>query len=114
MFGALFIINPNVTVEYLRFDIIFTDELVGESSVEIFFINGTMPPLVVQSPYHSMYWLVITTGNVLDNDDTMDITFNLTAFINTNDTRTMSMMLISNVTLHKIGKMLLYDVFSCH
>ena len=79
-----------------------TDELVGESSVDgNFFMNGTMPPLVVKPPYHSMYWLVITTGNMLDINDTMDITFNLSVFINTSDI--VSMMLISNVTLHKIG-----------
>ena len=112
MFAALFIINPNVTIEFLSFDIITTDELVGESTDvgksrvnRNFLINGTIPPLVTQAPYRSTYLLAITTGNVLDINDTMDITFDLFAFINTTTDR-MS-MLISNVILHKIGKMLL-------
>ena len=109
VFEALFIINPNVTVEYLSFDIIMMDEMVGESNIEgDFLINGTTPPLVIQqAPFQSMYLLTITTGSVLGTTDTMDVTFNLFAFINISIgvIRTV----ISNVTLHKIGKTLLYS-----
>ena len=103
VFEALFIINPNVTVDFLSFDIIMTDEIVGESSIDgDFLINGTMLPLLIQAPYQSMYLLTITTGNALDTNDTMDITFNLLACFNT----LINVMgtSISNVTLHKIGK----------
>ena len=108
VFEALFIINPNVAVEFLSFDIILEESrTVRESSANRdFLINGTIPPLVIQAPYKSMYWLAITTGYVLDINDTMDITFDLSAFINT--TTDIMSMLISNVILHKIGKMLLY------
>ena len=100
---ALFIINPNVTVEYLSFDIMM-DEMVGESSVGgDFLINGTIPPLVQQAPFQSMYLLTITTGNVLDTTDTTDITFSLFAFINIS-TGVVAVP-VSNVILHKIGKM---------
>ena len=108
VFEALFIINPNIMVEYLSFDIIMMDEIVGESSVDgDFLINETIPPLVIQqAPFQSMYLLTITTGNVLDTNDTMDITFNLFAFIDIS-TGVLSMS-VSNVTLHKIGKMCYY------
>ena len=106
VFEALFIINPNVTVEFLSFDIMMMDEIVGESSIDgDFLINGTMLPLLIQAPYQSMYLLTITTGNVLDTSDTMDITFNLFAFINISIG--IVTMPTSNVTLHKIGKVLL-------
>ena len=83
-----------------------TDEIVGESSIDgDFLINGTMLPLLIQAPYQSMYLLYITTGNVLDTSDTMDITFNLFAFINISVG--VVRMPTSNVTLHKIGKVLL-------
>ena len=100
---ALFIITPNVTVEFLSFDIIMTDELVGESTINgDFLINGTMPPLVTQAPYQSIYLLTITTGSVIDTSDTTDVTFDLFSFVNiSNGTVAMP---ISNVTLHKIGK----------
>ena len=102
-FEALFIISPNVTVEFLSFDIIMTDELVGESTINgDFLINGIIPPLVVQPPYQSPYMLTITTGNTLDANDTTDITFDLFAFVNT--TIGIVAMPLSNVTLHKIGK----------
>ena len=119
MLAALFIINPNVTVEFLSFDIIMTDELVGESTINgDFLINGTTPPLVVQPPYQLMYLLTITTGTILDTGDTTDVTFNLFAFINISiGVVTMPM---SNVTLHKIGKVLpfiyivtIYNVLYC-
>ena len=85
------------------------DEMIGESSVEGYFlINGTTPPLVQEAPFQSMYFLTITTDNVLDTDDTMDITFNLFAFINIS-TGVLAMP-VSNVILHKIGKVLLYNV----
>ena len=113
MFAALFIINPNVTVEFLSFDIMMTDELVGVGESNVvgestsvdgnFLINETRPPLVVKPPYQLMYLLVITTDYVLDIDDTMDITFKLSAFINISDTVIMS-VLDSNVILHKISK----------
>ena len=105
MFEALFIINPNVTVEFLSFDIIMTDELVGESTINgDFMINGTTPPLVVQPPYQLMYLLTISTGNMLDTSDTTDVTFNLFAFVNISiGVVTMPM---SNVTLHKTGEIL--------
>ena len=103
VFDALFIISPNVTVEFLSFDIIMTDEFVGESTVNgDFLINGTIPPLVTQAPYQSMYLLTITTGNVIDTSDITDVTFNLFSFVNIS-TGTV-VMPISNVTLHKIGK----------
>ena len=102
-FEALFIISPNVTVEFLSFDIIMTDELVGESTINgDFLINGIIPPLVVQPPYQSLYMLTITTENTLDTNDTTDITFDLFAFVNT--TIGIVAMPLSNVTLHKIGK----------
>ena len=103
VFEALFIINPNVTVEFLSFDIIMTDDIEGETSVDgDFLINGTIPPLVIQAPYQSMYLLTITTGNVIDTSDTTDVTFDLFSFVNiSNGTVAMP---ISNVTLHKIGK----------
>ena len=107
VFEALFTINPNVTVGFLSFDIIMMDEIVGESNIDgDFLINGTRPPLVIQQTlFQSMYLLTITTGNVLDTNDLMDITFNLFAYINTSiDVVRMPM---SNVTLHKIGKALL-------
>ena len=112
VFEALFIINPNVTVEYLSFDIIMMDdhEMVGESSVdENFLINGTTPPLVIQqAPFQSIYLLTIATNSVLDTNDTMDITFNLFAFINIS-TGIVGMPR-SNVTLHKIGTYTVYVV----
>ena len=98
---VLFIINPNVTVEYLSFDIMVV-EMVGGSNVDgDFLVNGTIPPLVQQAPFQSMYLLNITTGNTLDTTDTMDITFNLFAFINTSTG--VFAMPVSNVILHKIG-----------
>ena len=103
VFEAFFVISPNVTVESLSFDIIMTDGLVGESTINgDFLINGTIPPLVVQPPYHSQYLLTITTGNTLDANDTTDVTFDLFAFVNT--TIGIVVMPMSNVTLHKIGK----------
>ena len=81
-----------------------TDEMVGESIVDgDFLINETMPPLVIQqAPFQSMYLLTITiNGSVLDTNDTMDITFNLSAFIRVSGA---SAMPASNVTLRKIGK----------
>ena len=80
-----------------------TDEIVGELSIDgDFLINRTMLPLLIPAPYQSMYLLTITTGNVLDTTDTMDITFDLFAFINISiGVVTMS---VSNVALHKIGK----------
>ena len=100
VFEALFIINPNVTVEFLTFNIIMTDEILN---VGDFLINGTAPPLVIQqAPFHSMYLLTITTGNVLDTNDTMDITFSLFAYVNISTG--IVVMSTSNVTLHKIGK----------
>ena len=100
VFEALFIINPNVTVEYLSFNITVMDEMVGESSVDVnFLINGTAPPLVVQqAPFQSIYLLAITTGSILD---IMDITFSLSAFINISVG--IMTMPVCNVTLHKIG-----------
>ena len=81
-------------------------EIVGESSVDgIFLINETTPPLVIQAPFQSMYLLTITTGSVLETADTMDITFELFALISLS-TEGMRMS-SSNVTLHKIGKVLL-------
>ena len=109
VFETSFTINSNeYTVEYLSFDIITMDEtqMIGESNVdEDFLINGTTPPLVIQqAPFQSMYLLTITTGNLIDTDDTMDITFNLFAFINISTG--VSSMPVSNVILHKIGKVL--------
>ena len=104
VFEALFIINRNVTVEFLSFDIIMMDEMVRESSNDgDFLINGTRPPLVIiqQTPFQSMYLLTITTGNVLDTNDLMDITFTLFAFINISIGEVR--MPMSNVRLHKIG-----------
>ena len=99
----MLIINSNVTVEYLSFDIM-VDEMVGGSNVHgDFLINGTIPPLVQQAPFQPMYLLNITTGNVLDTTDTMD-TFSLFAFINIS-TGALAMP-VSNVILHKIGKAL--------
>ena len=103
VFEALFIINPNVIIEFLSFDIITTDELEEETNVDRdFMINGTSPPIVVRPPYQSMYLLAITTGNVIDTSDTTDITFNLFAFVKISTG--VVKMLISNVTLHKIGR----------
>ena len=50
-----------------------------------------------------MYLLTITTGSVLDTniDDTMNITFNLIAFVNIS-TGVLSAP-VSNVILHRIG-----------
>ena len=108
VFEALFIISPNVTVEFLSFDIIMTDELVGESTINgDFLINGIIPPLVTQAPYQSMYLLTITTGNVIDTSDTTDVTFNLFAFVNISIG--VVILPMSNVTLHKIGK-ILYNI----
>ena len=111
VFEALFIINPNITVEYLNFDIIPIDEMVGESSVDRqFLINGTTPPLVIQqAPFQSMYLLTITTGSVLDFAGTMNTTFKLFAFVNISTG--VVRMPVSNVTLHKIGKVLLAIVY---
>ena len=83
------------------------DEMVGESSVDgDFLINGTTPPLVIQqAPFQSMYLLTITTGNFLDTSDTMDINFNLFALINISTGELV--MPVSNVTLHRIGEILL-------
>ena len=100
---ALFIINPNVTVEFLSFDIITTDEFVGETTNNRdFLINGITPPLVIQAPYQSVYLLMITVDNILDNNDTMDVTFDLFAFVRTSTG--IVAMPTSNVTLHKISK----------
>ena len=82
------------------------DEMAEESTVNgDFLINGTIPPLVQQAPFQSMYLLTITIGNVLDTTDTMDITFSLFAFINIS-TGVLAMP-VSKVILHKIGKVLL-------
>ena len=120
MFEALFIINPYVTVEYLSFDIMMDDEMVGESvnsTIGSFLINGTIPPLVIQPPFQSMYLLTLTTGDVLyDNyaDDTLNITFTLFAFINVS--MGILSMPISNVILHKIGNsiVLLFIMYEIH
>ena len=112
VFEALFIINPNVTVEYLSFDIIMMDEIVGESSVDgDFLINRITPPLVIQQvPFQSIYLLTITTGNLLDTSNTMDITFSLFAFVNISSGITE--MLSSNVTLHQTGEYTYIDVYN--
>ena len=103
VFEALFILNPNVTVEFLSFDIITTDEFVGETTNNgDFLINGITPPLVIQAPYQSVYFLAITVDNVLDTNDTTDVTFDLFAFVRTSTG--IVAMPTSNVTLHKIGK----------
>ena len=82
-----------------------TDELVRGSTISgDFLINGTIPPLVVQPPYQSLYLLTITTGSMLDINDTTDVTFNLFAFVNISIS--IVTMPMSNVTLHKIGKIL--------
>ena len=83
------------------------NEMIGESSVDgDFLINGTTPPLVIQqAAFQSMYLLTLTTGNVLDTSDTMDISFDLFAFINTSVG--VVRMPVSNVTLHRIGRILL-------
>ena len=80
------------------------DEIRESSVVGDFLINGTTPPLVIQQPsFQSMYLLTVTTGNILDTNDTMaNITFNLFAYINIS-TGIVSMP-VSNVILHKIGK----------
>ena len=113
VFEALFILNPNVTVEYLSFDIIMMDEIVGESNVdgsdtiEDFLINGTTPPLVSQAPFQSLYLLTISSDNALNmSGNTMDITFSLFALVNISSGVTE--MLFSNVTLHQIGMMITY------
>ena len=91
------------------------DEMVGESSgsgtIEDFLINGTTPPLVIQAPFQSIYLLTITTGRILDTNDTIDITFNLVAFINIS-TGVLSIP-VSNVTLHKIGTQDTYIICYC-
>ena len=82
------------------------DEMIRGSSVDgDFLINGTIPPLVKSAPFQSTYLLNITTGNALDTTGTMDITFSLIAFINTS-TGVLAMP-VSNVIVHKIGKVLL-------
>ena len=82
-----------------------TDELVRGSTISgDFLINGTIPPLVVQPPYQSLYLLTITTGSMLDAGDTTDVTFNLFAFVNISIG--VVAMPMSNVTLRKIGKVL--------
>ena len=105
IFEVFFIIHPNVTVEYLSFDIIMMDEMVGESSVDgDFMINGTIPPLVIQAPSQSMYLLTVSvpTDSVLNTSSTMDITFSLLAVVNIASDITETLM--SNVTLHQIGE----------
>ena len=80
---ALFIINPNVTVEYLSFDIIMMDQMVGKSSDDgDFLINGIIPPLVLQAPLQSLYSLTISTDSVSNTSNTMDIIFSLFASVN--------------------------------
>ena len=101
VFETLFIINPNVTVEHLSFDI--TTMMVGESNFAgDFLINGTTPPLVVQAPFQSLYMLTVLTGGVLNTSSTMDIIFSLIALVNTSSSITETM--ISNVTVHQIGE----------
>ena len=104
-FEAFFIIHPNVTVEYLSFDITMMDEMVGESSVDgDFLINGMILPLVIQAPFQSMYSLTVSvsTDSVLNSSSTMDITFSLLALISIASGITETLM--SNVTLHQIGE----------
>ena len=85
------------------------DEMAEESTVNgDFLINGTIPPLVQQAPFQSMYLLTITIGNVLDTTDTTDITFNLFALVNISTG--VSAMPVSKVILHKMGKVLLYTL----
>ena len=110
VFEALFIINPNVTVEYLSFDIILADdEIVGELSDDgDFLINGTTSPLVIQRPFQSIYLLTITIGNVLDTD-AADALFNLSAFISISTGE--SAMPASHVTLHKIGNFVVTSIY---
>ena len=104
-FEAFFIIHQNVTVEYLSFDITMMDEIVGESSVDgDFLINGTIPPLVIQAPYQSMYLLTVSvsTDSVLNTSSTMDVIFSLLAVVNIASGITETLMF--NVTLHQIGE----------
>ena len=75
--------------------------MVGESSVDgDFLINGTAS--VIQPPFQSMYLLTITTGSVLDTNDTADVLLDLSAFIRISTGELARPA--SNVTLHKIGK----------
>ena len=102
VFEALFIINPIFTVRYLSFDII-SDEYVGEiTSYGDILINGIAPPLAIRAPYQSVYFLAITVDNILDNNDTTDVIFDLFAFVRTSTG--IVAMPTSNVILHKIGK----------
>ena len=84
-------------------------QIIEDSSVdEVFLINGTTPPLVIQqAPFRSMYLLTVTTGNVLGTNDKMNITFNLSAFIFISAGPGVLSMPVSKVILHKIGKVLL-------
>ena len=99
VFEAVFIINPNVTVEYLSFDII-NEEYSGDGD---FLINDTRPPLILQHPFQSMYLLTITTGNLLDTDDIVNITFTLFACVNIS-TGGVLIWPVSDVILHKTGE----------
>ena len=101
VFETLFIINPNVTVEHLSFDI--TAMMVGESNFAgDFLINGITPPLVVQAPFQSLHMLTVSTGGVLNTSSTMDIIFSLIALVNISSDITET--IISNVTVYQIGE----------
>jgi len=90
-FAAQYIINTNVTLQYLSFDIMLTVigevDIVGEASGnDGFLINGAAPPIHVQSFNQSEYVLAITIGILPQNNDVgSSIMFDLLSNISTID-----------------------------
>jgi len=83
--------------------------MVGESvSNSNFLINGTSPPLVISSPFESMYQLTISTGRVLTATDQLrdNITFNLYGFMYTINGE--MIVTIASVVLHITGNLCRY------
>ena len=110
LFTALLAINSSVTIGYLSFDII-DNMMVGESvSNSDFLINGIRPPVVISSPFQSMYQLTISTGRVFTATDQMrdNVTFTLFSFVNTTNGDTT--MALASVVLRVSGNFLLDKV----
>ena len=103
LFTAIFVINSNITVSYLAFDLV-DGVWVGEAlNNGNFLINGTVPPLIISPPFETIYWLIISTGRKFDAIEIREnIAFNLFSYVRaTNGDYVTS---FANVILYGTGK----------
>ena len=98
----MFVIDSNVPLSHLSFDIV-DNMMAGETSTNgHYLINGTIPPLVVSPPIASMYWIALSIGRRLNYYNLRDnITFNLFAYVRTTDGEFLTVQ--ADVTLYERG-----------